>query len=102
MKLCQLTWQAEQDVDQVWECIADDNVDAADRVLDRLTEAFQQLADNPGIGHYREELGGTLCRFWLVYSYLIVYLPKSDPLQIVRVVHAARDVQGILGLPAED
>jgi len=37
-------------------------------------------------------------RFLLVYSYLIVYRPASVPLQIIRVLHAAQDVQNILEL----
>ena len=41
-------------------------------------------------------------RFFLVYSYLIVYRHETKPLQIIRVLHAARDVQSILGLAPEE
>jgi plasmid stabilization system protein ParE len=41
-------------------------------------------------------------RFFLVYSYLIVYRHEAKPLQIVRVLHAARDVQSILGLSPDE
>jgi hypothetical protein len=37
-------------------------------------------------------------RFFLVYSYLIVYRFETNPLQVIRVLHATRDVQSILGL----
>jgi antitoxin ParD1/3/4/toxin ParE1/3/4 len=57
-----------------------------------------KLAKNPGIGHWREELTAKRHRFFLVYSYLIVYRHETKPLQIIRVLHAARDVQSILGL----
>src|SRR5204862_106976 len=40
---------------------------------------------------YREGL-----RFWRVLSYLVVYLPDSKPLFVVRVLHAARDVKKLL------
>src|SRR5258708_5229759 len=70
--------------------IAADSIEAADRVLD--------LAKNPGVGHWREELADKRHRFLLVYSYLIVYRHETKPLQIVCVLHAARDVQSILGL----
>ena len=57
-----------------------------------------KLAKNPGMGHRRDELTDTRHRFLLVYSYLIVYRHETKPLQIIRVLHAARDVQSILGL----
>ncbi len=62
---------------------------------------MDKLAAAPGIGHRREELAGGPHRFWLVYSYLIVYRVDSQPLQIVRVLHAARELKSILGLPNE-
>jgi antitoxin ParD1/3/4/toxin ParE1/3/4 len=34
--------------------------------------------------------------FWPVYSYLIVYKPASYPLDIVRILHAARDLTALL------
>jgi len=61
-----------------------------------------RLAKNPRIGHWREELSGKQHRFFLVYSYLIVYRDKTKPLQIIRVLHAARDVQGVLGLTPDE
>jgi antitoxin ParD1/3/4/toxin ParE1/3/4 len=35
-------------------------------------------------------------KFWPVYSYLIVYSPDTRPLEIVRVLHGARDIAPIL------
>ena len=97
-----LTPRAEQDISDIWDYIADDNIEAADRVLDALENAMVKLAKNPAIGHWREELADKRHRFFLVYSYLIVYRDKTKPLQIVRVLHTARDVQGILGpVPGE-
>lgn len=55
-----------------------------------------KLAKNPR--HRREELTDQRHRFFGVYSYLIVYRHETEPLQIIRVLHAARDVQSILGL----
>ena len=71
---------------------------SADRVLDALETIMIKLAKNPGMGHWREELTDKRHRFFLVYSYLIVYRYETMPLQIIRVLHAARDVQSILGL----
>ena len=102
MKPFVLTPRAQQDVSDIWDYIADDNIDAADRVLEALERAMLKLAKNPGIGHWREELADKRHRFLLVYSYLIVYRHETKPLQIIRVLHAARDVQSILGLTPDE
>jgi toxin ParE1/3/4 len=97
-----LTPGARQDVNDIWDYIADDNIEAADRVLDALEAAMIKLARNPGMGHWREELADKRHRFFLVYSYLIVYRHETKPLQIIRVLHAARDVQSILRLTQDE
>ena len=44
---------ADQDLDEIWEYIAEDNVDAADRLIAKLFEAFEELARILGMGHKR-------------------------------------------------
>jgi plasmid stabilization system protein ParE len=102
MKRFILTPRAKRDINDIWDYIANDNIQAADRVLDALENAILKLEKNPGIGHFREELADKRHRFFLVYSYLIVYRHETKPLQIIRVLHAARDVQSILGLAPEE
>jgi toxin ParE1/3/4 len=102
MKRLVLTPRAKQDINDIWDYIADDNIEAADRVLDALDNAILKLATNPGIGHFREELADKRHRFFMVYSYLIVYRHETKPVQIIRVLHAARDVQTILGLAPDE
>jgi len=62
---------------------------------------MMKLAQNPGMGHWREELTDKRHRFLMVYSYLIVYRYETTPLQIVRVLHAARDIQSLLSVAPE-
>ena len=101
MKRFVLTPRAKQDVNDIWDYIADDNIEAADRFLMRSTTRWSSWRKNPGIGHWRKELTYKRHRFFLVYSYLIVYRHQTKPPQIIRVLHAAPDVQNILG-PAPD
>jgi len=96
MRAFVLTSLADRDLDQIWEYLATDNIRTADRVLLAIENGMRRIARTPGIGHYREELTDRRHRFFLVYSYLIVYRPETDPLQIVRVLHAARDIKNIL------
>jgi antitoxin ParD1/3/4/toxin ParE1/3/4 len=102
MKPFILTPRAAQDVSDIWDYIADDSIEAADRVLEALEKALYRLSKSPGIGHMREELADRRHRFFPVYSYLIVYRFETKPLQVLRVLHAARDVQSILGLTSEE
>lgn len=91
------TPEAREDILLIREHLTRESAAASDRVLLALQAACRRLARTPGIGHYRDDL--TLDRrhrFWRVYSYLIVYRPDTSPLEIVRVIHAARDIQGIL------
>jgi len=49
MKRFILTPRAKQDVNDIWDYIADDNIEAADRVLDALDKAMIRLAKNPAL-----------------------------------------------------
>src|SRR5713226_1864211 len=102
MKRFVLTPLAKQDLNDIWDYIADDNIEAADRVLDALENAMVKLAKSPGIGHWRKELTDKRLRVFLVYSCLIVSRHETKPLQIIRVLHAARDVQSILGVTPDE
>lgn len=35
-------------------------------------------------------------KFWPVFSYLVIYKPDARPLEVLRVLHAARDVAAVL------
>lgn len=102
MKRFILTPRAKQDVNEIWDYIAEDNIEAADRVLEALENAMAALAKNPSIGHWRDELTGKQHRFFLVYSYLIVDRYETKPVQIIRVLHAARNLQSVLGLTQDE
>jgi plasmid stabilization system protein ParE len=71
----------------------------ARRVLGEITNAFQLLAANPGIGHLRADLTGENLKFWQVLSYLIIYDHLTSPIGIARVLHASRDIATILAGP---
>jgi antitoxin ParD1/3/4/toxin ParE1/3/4 len=43
------------DLDEIWEYIAQDNIDAADRVLADIHTVLRTLAASPHIGHRRPD-----------------------------------------------
>ena len=88
--------EARLDLLEIWEFIARDNLDAADRVEEELQKAISMLARSPELGHWRCDLTSKPVRFWPFYSYLIVYLPDSRPLAIVRILSGYRDIAEML------
>ena len=98
MKRFVLTPRATYDLEDIWDYISQDDILAADRIITAIEKSIRKLVRNPGIGHLREDLADERHRFYTVYSYLIVYRVHTRPLQIVRVLHASRDIQAILNL----
>ena len=96
MKKYLLTGPAKDDLREIIAYLRDRSPQAAKRVRTKLGEAMRQLAEMPSVGHLREDLADEPLRFWSVYSYLIVYRPDTEPLQIIRVLHGARDIKTIL------
>lgn len=90
------TEQAETQLLEILDYLADESESAAVRVRDAIYGAIRKLAESPGIGHTRKDLTERPLKFWNVYSYLVVYDPHSRPLTIVAVLHGARDVKALL------
>lgn len=82
--------EAFADIDQLWEYIAERNVDAADRVLDDIFGALRTLVASPLIGHTRPDLTTRPLRFHLARDFLIAYVPEESPLWVVAVLHGRR------------
>ena len=80
-----LSADAGLDLDEIWEYIATDNIDAADRWIAKLFDAFETLARTPNIGHTRQDLTAFPVLFWAVGAYLIIYLAHKRPVEIVAV-----------------
>ena len=93
----QLTPQARSDLFSIWEFIAQDDVRAADRAIERMHQAFRLLARFPRKGHRRADVETSEpVLFWPTGSYVIVYRPAPRPILIVRVLHGARDLNALL------
>jgi plasmid stabilization system protein ParE len=87
---------AELDLDEIWEYIAGDDIEAADRWIGKLFDAFETLARNSGMGHRREDLTAHPVLFWPVGAYLILYRVKKQRIEIVAVTQGARDIPAFL------
>lgn len=91
-----LSNDAEADLNSILDHIATDSIQSALKVHDRFLEVFRMLGENPNIGHYREDLTSRAVRFFPVYSFMIVYLSGSSPVEVARIFGTAQDVESIL------
>jgi plasmid stabilization system protein ParE len=89
---------AEIDLDAIWEYIAQDNIDAADRWIAKLFDAFETIERTPGMGHKREDLTAFPVLFWPVGAYLVIYRFQREHLDIVAITQGARDIPSFLRL----
>jgi plasmid stabilization system protein ParE len=91
-----LSEDADLDLDDIWEYIARENIDAADRWIGKLFDAFEAIGRTPGIGHKREDLTAYPVLFFPVGAYLIIYRPIGPTVEIVAVTQGARDIPSFL------
>lgn len=89
--------EALQDMSDIHNYIAMDDPDAADRVVQAFEQNVSLLATQPELGQLKPRLRGL--RMWVVTefpNYLMFYRERNGVLEIVRVLHGARDVPSIL------
>ncbi len=82
---------AESGLIEIWQYIAQDSVVSAEHLHSLLYENFKTLAQTPGIGRRRPELGSRI-RSFPAGSYVICYRSIGSRSEILRVIHGARDV----------
>ena len=70
--------QASIDLDEIWEFIAADNLDAADRVIEDILGAIDVVVPFPHQGYRRRDLTSRPLRFKLVRKYAIAYAPEKN------------------------
>ena len=102
MKSLAVSEQAERDLDEHWFYIARDNVPAADRLLLAVEEAFDDIRRQPAIGWAKPFQNPRLrgVRLWPVprfHNYLVFYRDAGECIEILRVLHGARDLERHLG-----
>lgn len=79
------------DIDAIWRYFARQNPRAADGFIDRFYARFDLIQSGPDAGETRPDLGDGI-RQTIVEPYLILYECDAKCVNIVRVIHGARDV----------
>jgi toxin ParE1/3/4 len=83
--------RAKSDLAEIWDYIADDSESQADNFIDTVDLKLLLLAEQPNMGRAREELAKNM-RSFPIGRYVIFYLVIPNGIQIVRVLHGARDL----------
>ena len=86
----------------IWVFIAEDNPDAATRMVEAAHETFKTLAANPELGCRRKLRNPRLrnVRSFRVSgfdNYLIFYRAIGEDIQVLHVYHGARDLEALFG-----
>lgn len=83
------------DLAGIWAFIAQDSVNHADRFAGLIDRQLRALACQPHMGRSRPELAADL-RSFPVGRYVIFYVPFAKGVEVVRVLHGARDIESLL------
>lgn len=81
---------AAQDISDIWEFIAQENLVAAGRVREHILDSIRKLTPFPNQGHLRPDLTSRPIRFHITGNYLIAYAPERTPLVVIGVVDGRR------------
>lgn len=83
------------DIAEIWDYIVEDSVAQADAWVDRLDVKLHLLSTQPMMGQARDALSPRL-RSVPFGRYVIFYEPLADGIDVVRVLHSARDIDAAL------
>jgi toxin ParE1/3/4 len=79
---------AREDLLEIWQHVAANNPEAAERLMRSFKETFEKLLRFPNLGRERPELAIGI-RSFPTGKYIVLYQPADEVLEIVRVRHGA-------------
>jgi toxin ParE1/3/4 len=86
---------AKADLIEAWLFIAQESVVAADNVIDTINHDAQTLALQPMMGRLRSELAEGVRSWPTSTRYIMFYLPSENGINVLRVLHHARDIPNV-------
>jgi plasmid stabilization system protein ParE len=85
------TGPARRDLTAIWEHIALDSAEAADRFVDEVDRRIHLLCAQPNQGERDHRVGS--CRRVIIGRYLLFYEQAGDELRVLRLYHSARRIE---------
>lgn len=95
MNRYRLAEQAKLDLGEMWLFVEKRSRRGARRLLDELHARFSDLADSPGLGPACEQFGADW-RKSIVGKYVIFYRPVAEGIEVLRILHGARNIEALL------
>ena len=83
------------DFAEIWSYIAEHSVTRADTFAGRIDRTLRLVARQPNVGRARPELYPGL-RSFVIGKYVLFYLPLPKGVEVIRLLHGARDIESIL------
>jgi toxin ParE1/3/4 len=93
------TEPAVSDLENIHDYIARDSIEYADAVVERLVLSADQLTSFPESGRLVPESPNPKIRELLIQGYRVIYRLKKGAVQILAVIHGARNLSGIKPKP---
>lgn len=89
---------AEEDFTEIISFIADDNLDAAKNLADKIEKDLKLLSENPYLGRVPrdEEIKNLGYRFLIVLTYIVFYTIEDTSILVHRILHQARNYKSLL------
>jgi toxin ParE1/3/4 len=103
----QLYPKAQQDIETIVDYLKQENPQSAQNFIQYLQESLDTLSLFPKLGHLRDYQHPTLKQIRMLpikrfSNYLIFYQPNETTLQVVRVLHASRDIAQLFSIDIDD
>ena len=95
------TEPAVEDLRELHAYIARDSEMYAIGFVERIILAVEQVADHPRVGRVVPEKNDENVRELLYQNYRIIYRVKSDQMEVLTVIHGARDLAALKPAPWE-
>ncbi|WP_009631781.1 type II toxin-antitoxin system RelE/ParE family toxin [Synechocystis sp. PCC 7509] len=86
-----LSRQAERDLEDIWVYLTQQDEILVDKQIAQILDKLPMLSQFPNMGKQREDILVGL-RSFPVKPYVIFYKKISDGIEVVRVLHQARDI----------
>ncbi|MBI3855627.1 MAG: type II toxin-antitoxin system RelE/ParE family toxin [Planctomycetes bacterium] len=97
MKEARLSARARDDLEEIWLYLAQDDIGAADRFIDRILQACRKLVHFPRAGRQREDLAPGLRSLPLEKHIIFTRAAKSG-VEVARVRSGYRDIESLFDL----
>jgi toxin ParE1/3/4 len=88
------TPEAELDLIEIWIYIGRNSPSVANRIMDDIERTTNLIADFPTMGVAHPELAPDM-RSFPAGNYVIYYRPIENGIEVIRVLHHARAVEGL-------